>query len=88
MFAIIFILLICCSIGYTVLRMYQKWFVKKKPPIDNPYIKAHKLRQANDRWYDDYINWMNKSGAGLPIDKVKTPEEIRFEKEMKETYKK
>lgn len=75
-------------IGYPILRIYQrikKKYGKQKP--DNPYIKAHKLRQANDKWYEDYINWMDKNGAGMPMDKVKTPEEIRFEQEMKDTHK-
>ncbi|WP_299153062.1 hypothetical protein [uncultured Christiangramia sp.] len=49
---------------------------------DNPYIQAHKMRQNNDQMYEEYLNWMDRTGGGLPIDKIKTPEERRFEKQM------
>lgn len=81
-------LIISFMIGYPIVRIYQRIFKKKKkPPLENPYIEEHKMRMFNDMMYEDYIKWMDKNGHGLPVDKIKTPEEIRFEQEMKDTHK-
>lgn len=54
---------------------------------DNPYIVAHRMRRGNDALYEEYLNWLDKTGGGLPIDKIKTAEELRFEKELNKNMK-
>lgn len=41
----------------------------------NPYIKAHKKKWKNEKYYDRYLKWLDKSGGDLPIKEVKTKEE-------------
>lgn len=52
---------------------------------DNPYIVYHRMRNHNDKMYDEYLDWMNKHSPGIPVDKVKSPEEQRFEEEIRKT---
>ena len=62
---------------------------KKEPaliPQSNPYIEAQKRRNQNDHWYDEYISWMDHNGGGMPMDKVKTPEEKQFEKKYNDAH--
>lgn len=49
---------------------------------NNPYIKAHKKRTKNDLDYDEYLNWLNNNDGELPIEKIKSIEEINFEKQI------
>lgn len=59
----------------------------KKAHFENPYIKAHKYRHANNRWYDEYIQWMSKNNDDIPpFEKVKTPEDIAHEKMMEDLF--
>ncbi len=57
---------------------------RKKPKynVDNPYIQAHQVRRNNDANYQEYLEWLDKNNGSLPIDKLKTEEELRFEREM------
>ena len=41
----------------------------------NPYIRAHKKKWKNEKYYDRYIKWLNRKGGDLPIKEVKTKEE-------------
>lgn len=50
---------------------------------DNPYIVQHRMRNHNDKMYEEYIAWMDKHHPGIPMDKYKFPEEQAFENEMK-----
>ena len=69
------------------------WVLPKKKkqeaprPQPNPYIEAQRRRDQNDRWYDEYISWMDHNGGGMPMDKVKTPEEMEFEKKYKQAQR-
>ena len=69
------------------------WVLPKKKkqeaphPQPNPYIEAQRRRDQNDRWYDEYISWMDHNGGGMPINKVKTPEEMEFEKKYKQAQR-
>lgn len=59
----------------------------RDPYRHNPYVQSHRLRLYNDHQYDQYIEWMDKNNHGLPVDKVLTPEEIRFKKQLEEERK-
>lgn len=48
----------------------------------NPYIQAHQMRRHNDKNYEEYLEWLNNTGGDLPIDKIKSEEELRFERKM------
>lgn len=50
--------------------------------LDNPYIQAHQVRRHNDDSYQEYLEWLDKNNGSLPIDKLKTHEELRFEEEI------
>ncbi len=50
--------------------------------IENPYVEAHLLRRRNDKDYEDYLNWLDKTGGDLPIQKVLTREEWEFKKQL------
>ncbi len=41
----------------------------------NPYIKAHLLKNKNDKDYNDYINWVHKNKMSTPYSKLETIEE-------------
>lgn len=62
--------------------IWPKTMEKGNEPIapSNPYIDAQRRRDQNDRWYDEYLSWMDHNNGGMPMNKVKTPEEIEFEK--------
>ena len=30
---------------------------------DNPYIQAHRLKMMNDEMYQEYLEWLDKSGG-------------------------
>lgn len=67
-----------------------KWLDAKTARLkktDNPYIMQHRVRHYNDKMYDEYLEWMEKHNHGLPVDKILTKEEARFEREMKNVYK-
>lgn len=77
-------------LAYFLIRLWIKLvnvtfkLFEEKPKYDseNPYIQAHIMRRVNDSSYDEYMDWLDKTGGDLPIDKFKTPEELRFEKEI------
>ena len=63
---------------------FVNWILPtKKPTPLNPYIDSHLMRRANDKAYAEYLEWLDKDGGGLPIEKVKTGEELKFENELK-----
>ena len=55
---------------------------KQNLDLENPYIEAHLLRRRNDKDYEDYLNWLDKTGGDLPIKKTLTREEWEFEKQL------
>ncbi|WP_228853248.1 hypothetical protein [Aegicerativicinus sediminis] len=46
-----------------------------KPDPKNPYIQMHQIKDTNDKNYDEYLNWLDKKGHGVPIPKFETPED-------------
>jgi len=60
---VLFVFLIVVLIGYNL--------TKEK----NPYINAHKKKWLNEKNYDNYIKWLDKSGGDIPIKEVKSKEE-------------
>ena len=82
---------IACIYGWIkfVNWIWPKEKKKEAPrPQLNPYIEAQRRRDQNDRWYDEYLSWMDHNGGGMPMDKVKTPEEERFDKKYKQAQQK
>lgn len=50
---------------------------------NNPYIKAQKLIDDNNRKYEDYLKWMSEHSEGVPIQKIKSKEEFEAETRLK-----
>lgn len=84
---IIFLLAVSCIIGLVVIGLTRFFMPKKKPTISNPYIEAHKYKLRNDKMYDDYIDWLDKKGEGVPIPKIKSPEDIQAEMKINKMFK-
>ena len=81
-FFIISFFLISFCVGYAFLWIFKSSLIKKTPKKVNPYIQAHEIRQINDANYEDYIKWLDKNNHALPIDKIKTAEELEFERKL------
>lgn len=50
---------------------------------NNPYITYHKIKFQNDKNYSEYLDWLSKNGGDIPVEKVKTKEEIEADKKIK-----
>lgn len=63
-------------------KAYEVFVLARKRinKLKNPYIIAHQEKMKNDMMYDDYIKWLDKNGHGVPIPKIKSPEDIQAEK--------
>lgn len=72
--------LIIYGLGLFVRAMYRIWRPKKSS-IENPYIKAHQMKKANDYAYDKYLEWLDKN-PDTPIDKVKFLEDQELDNEI------
>lgn len=63
---------------------------KKKKRLnksDNPYIQAHRVKMWNDKIYQEYLEWLDKTGGDMPFEKWKTEEEEAFDKKYQDaTY--
>jgi len=53
---------------------------------NNPYINYHKLKDKNDANYDQYLNWLEKNGSGVPVEQVKAPEDVIAENKIKRLF--
>ncbi|MEC4050662.1 hypothetical protein OX284_014580 [Flavobacterium sp. SUN046] len=60
----------------------RSYMLKKE---NNPYINAQKIINQNDKHYDEYIQWMCKNNGGIPLDKMKTAEEVRADNQLKKS---
>lgn len=69
------------------LAMFLFWPKKKTLQEVNPYIEAHKLKVKNDENYDEYIDWLDKNGGGIPFSKIQTKEDIEAEKKINNLIK-
>lgn len=89
---IIALLLILAGVGVIIYTLY--WFVTRlykivfPPKIENPYIKAHKIKNAHEKAYDEYIEWLDKNNPDIPFEKMKFPEEEMFEREVNKSKSK
>lgn len=54
---------------------------------DNPYIVAHRVKMANDKMYDEYLQWLDKNGGDIPFEKWKIEEEERAEASINKSLK-
>lgn len=86
--------MICCTaVGYAVIRtarfMARLFFPHHfQQAVENPYIKHQKIKLQNDKFYKDYLKWMQKHDPeGNPVDKVKTRKEIEAEKKFNDLIK-
>lgn len=52
----------------------------------NPYIQYHKMKNQNDDDYQDYLEWLKKEGRGVPVEKMKSPEDVRAENKIKKLF--
>jgi hypothetical protein len=89
------IILIFIGIGILIFASYYwvkfVWFVftpknkvaEKIIEPTNPYIEAQKTIMDNDKNYEDYLDWFQKHGTGVPVDKIKHQKEIDFENQYK-----
>lgn len=73
-------MLIIYGVSIFVRAMLRIWRPKKSTP-ENPYIKAHQIKQANDYAYDKYLEWLDKN-PDSPIDKVKFMEDQELDNEI------
>lgn len=67
--------------------MYLFWPKKKKEKENNPYIEAHKLKVQNDKNYEEYIDWLDKNGGGVPFAKVETKEDKEASQTIKNLFR-
>ena len=91
-FVVIFLILIGGGLIYSWVKLVNSifiYFVKKSKnkqskvsSIPNPYIETHLLRRRNDKDYEDYLNWLDKTGGDLPVKKVLTREEWEFQQQL------
>lgn len=58
----------------------------KKEIVKNPYVEAQKFKEANDRNYEDYMEWMQKYGSGVPFEKLETLEDQKANEKIKKMF--
>lgn len=73
----ILIFLLCCTaVGYAVLKTVRFLFPKKKnPALKNPYISYQEMKNKNDEFYDEYLEYMKRKGSGVLVGKVVSKED-------------
>lgn len=54
----------------------------------NPYIKTHKRKWQNEKDYDEYIKWLDKSGGDIPLKEVRMQDDIEVLKEVSKNLNK
>lgn len=59
---------------------------RNSKPSKNPYIEYHELKNKNDDDYQDYLEWLKKEGRGVPVEKMKSPEDVRAENKIKKLF--
>ncbi|MCB0388283.1 MAG: hypothetical protein KDD23_06205 [Winogradskyella sp.] len=66
---ILFLLFICFIIGAIVLFAFRLLFKKPKTELQNPYIREHLNKKANDKAYQEYNEWLKKTGQDKEVNK-------------------
>lgn len=84
---------IAMALGFLIMstaRFVLRVFYKEKPKVksSNPYIDYHKVKMINDKNYEDYLEWLQKSGEGVPIEKIEAPEDIEANKKINNLLRK
>lgn len=79
---------ICAGVLIWAWVKFVYWLLpkKKQENTENPYIHSHLMRRANDKAYDEYLDWLDKNNGSLPIEKLKTREELKFEREINKSF--
>lgn len=82
MTALIIILLTILITAFVIQQM-AKFVLRKFYKNDNPYINYHKKKMANDKHYDEYLEWTkNKEVYGVLVDKVEDVQEAKASKKV------
>lgn len=74
---------VCYGFVKAVNAVFNPWISKLDAKKTNPYITAHTNRIRNDKYYEAYLKWMDKTNGELPIDKVISEEERAFNSKMR-----
>lgn len=80
-FIALFGIVLCITLCYWWLKAIGAFF-RLFEPKENPYVKVHQAKLKNDKTYQDYLEWLDKTGGDIPLDKWKTKEEMDFEKKV------
>ena len=64
------------------------WLEKKinGTDVNNPYIKAHLSKKKGDTTYQEYLKWLDKNGGDMPLEKLKTKEELEFDRKLERAH--
>lgn len=54
----------------------------------NPYIKNHKAKWQNEKNYQEYLKWLNKTNPDIPFPEIKINHEIEISKQLDRTVNK
>lgn len=66
-----------------VIQRIAKFVLRNFYKSDNPYINYHKKKMANDKHYDEYLEWAkNKEVYGMPLDKIEDTQESQGSKKV------
>ncbi|MBA4154155.1 MAG: hypothetical protein C0512_07405 [Flavobacterium sp.] len=82
----IILLLIVVALTVTACFMWYKFCIYLGNNLErrkNPYIKAQKTIDKNNRDYENYLKWMDKNSNGVPLNKMMTKEEYVAEQKIK-----
>jgi len=71
-----------------VIKTIRFFFPKKikAAPIvvPNPYIQHQVIKKTNEKWYSDYLNWMQRNDPeGMPVSQIRYQEDIDRDKKIK-----
>lgn len=86
---IVFVFFFAMAISFTarfLLWLMNRIEGKVKASIDiskNPYINYHKMKDKNESDYEAYLEWLEKNGSGAPVEKIKSPEDVRADNKIK-----
>ena len=91
---VIFVLLVALVVGAVLIYGWLKLLTAIFDPLeklkqknskdDNLYVVAHRQKMKNDDMYQEYLEWLDKNGGDIPLEKWKTAEERQFEKKFQD----
>ncbi len=62
-------LFICFIVGSVFIYVLYLIFKKPKNDLKNPYIREHLIKKANDKAYQEYTEWLKKTGEDKEVNK-------------------